>query len=227
MPELMHPVAEPNGLGVADPQAVAELRRIMAADVGVVRDAAGLRRALAAIDALPARRRLDALPEHADHGQADRRGSADADREPGRTLPLRFPRARLGAGAIRNLHHPRGCRPRIAGGGGRACIGGAPWGPFSAATVSCAVAARRGRDGMTGPSRAPAAARHRSPVRAARSRVRISAVPGTSRRAATIPPPTPRPERCSRSRQEGVARRPARWPRRRSARSIRRSPSRR
>lgn len=50
--ELMHPIAEPNGLGVADPKAVAELRRIMAADVGVVRDAAGLRRALEAIDAL-------------------------------------------------------------------------------------------------------------------------------------------------------------------------------
>ncbi len=55
MPEIMQPVAEPNGLGVADPQAVAELRRIMAADVGVVRDAAGLRRALAAIEALQAR----------------------------------------------------------------------------------------------------------------------------------------------------------------------------
>jgi L-aspartate oxidase len=54
-PELMHPVVEPNGIGVADPKAVAELRRIMAADVGVVRDAAGLRRALAAIDALASR----------------------------------------------------------------------------------------------------------------------------------------------------------------------------
>jgi L-aspartate oxidase len=54
-PELMTPVVEPNGIGVADPDAVAALRAIMAADVGVVRDAAGLRRALAAIDALAGR----------------------------------------------------------------------------------------------------------------------------------------------------------------------------
>jgi L-aspartate oxidase len=54
-PELMTPVVEPNGVGVADPEAVAALRAVMAADVGVVRDAAGLRRALAAIDALAAR----------------------------------------------------------------------------------------------------------------------------------------------------------------------------
>jgi len=54
-PETMQPTVEPNGIGVADPDVVAELRAVMAADVGVVRDAAGLRRALAAIDALGAR----------------------------------------------------------------------------------------------------------------------------------------------------------------------------
>ena len=50
--ELMRPVVEPNGIGVADPEAVSALRAIMSADVGVVRDADGLRRALAAIDDL-------------------------------------------------------------------------------------------------------------------------------------------------------------------------------
>lgn len=56
-PEIMQPVVEPNGIGVADPEVVAELRAVMAADVGVVRDAAGLRRALGAIEALTERDR--------------------------------------------------------------------------------------------------------------------------------------------------------------------------
>ena len=56
-PEVMQPSVEANGIGVADPEVVAELRAIMAADVGVVRDAAGLRRALAALAVLPSRDR--------------------------------------------------------------------------------------------------------------------------------------------------------------------------
>jgi L-aspartate oxidase len=56
-PEEMQPQSEPNGLGLADPEAVAALRAIMAADVGVVRDAAGVRRALAAMDGLAKRDR--------------------------------------------------------------------------------------------------------------------------------------------------------------------------
>ena len=86
----MHPVAEPNGLGVADPKAVAELRRIMAADVGVVRDAAGLRRALDALDALASRDPSMRFQNMLDDGEADRRRSAGADRKPRRTLPLRL-----------------------------------------------------------------------------------------------------------------------------------------
>ncbi len=54
-PAEMQPRSEPNGLGLADPEAVAALRAIMAADVGVVRDAVGLRRALAAMDGLTVR----------------------------------------------------------------------------------------------------------------------------------------------------------------------------
>ncbi len=109
-PELMHPVAEPNGLGVADPKAVAELRRIMAADVGVVRDAAGLRRALAAHRrasqrATASMRFRNMLTD----GEADRRRGAGADRKPRRPLPLGFPGTGSGLAAP-HLHHARRCR---------------------------------------------------------------------------------------------------------------------
>jgi L-aspartate oxidase len=59
VPMLMHPVGQPGDAQAAEPPAadVAELRRTMSADVGVVRDAAGLRRALAVIAGLAARNR--------------------------------------------------------------------------------------------------------------------------------------------------------------------------
>jgi len=57
--KLMHPVEEADDARVAEPPAadVAELRRTMSADVGVMRDAAGLRRALGVIAGLSARNR--------------------------------------------------------------------------------------------------------------------------------------------------------------------------
>nr|HMN87301.1 L-aspartate oxidase [Bauldia sp.] len=59
VPVQFHPVEEPGEARGAAPAEgdVAELRRTMSADVGVVRDAAGLRRALAVIERLTARNR--------------------------------------------------------------------------------------------------------------------------------------------------------------------------
>jgi L-aspartate oxidase len=56
-PAPMNAAVQPDGIGLAEPGAVAELRHIMAAEVGVVRDAAGLHRALQAIAALEQRDR--------------------------------------------------------------------------------------------------------------------------------------------------------------------------
>ena len=86
----------------ATPEAAAEVRKIMTRHVGVLRDAAGLSRALRSLLALRGPRAGDAKPRSAQPDRSRpprRRQRLAAAREPGRPFPLRLPGGRPGAGA--------------------------------------------------------------------------------------------------------------------------------
>ena len=77
--------------GAAQAQAINDLRNVMYANVGLVRNDAGLREALARIAELEAVRRDEAVAQSARRRTADRRGRARAPREPRQPLSKRLP----------------------------------------------------------------------------------------------------------------------------------------